>query len=395
MASFSSRNLACSRHCLPIFQRRSSAFVTNRSPESLQRGFDRLRSLQSRLRWPRLTHFSAFGREYELPLSKEEPRTRPVAGDTLQYLSGFFDGDGCVSPRSDLRSCSLSVGQVAANAEILLRFREAFGGAICRQTDGRGLQQPVVRWRVYGSEGKQAASILAGASIVKREKLLIASNWPLCRTMVPGNVKPSALCDVQCSWAYVAGFFDAEGCISVLPAKAAARLALKQVTSDVLYAVCNKLQNVCRSVLSVRNFSDKYFVLQVNTQEDVVAVLHHILIAGLSLKRQQAEAVLTLEPSSHMQIRELLTGLKGNQSRYSRLDTNGCARARAIAKIHAKVSQLESRGKVEAAAPVQELLAQMRQEHGLLNLRTAYCTLRADIRAGLAEGAQITSSAER
>ena len=210
-----SRCLACSRHCLPIFQRSSSAFVTNRSPESLQRGFDRLRSLQSRLRWPCLTHFSAFGRRYKLPLSKEEPRSRPVAGDTLQYLSGFFDGDGCVSPRSDLRSCVLIVAQAAANAEILVRFREAFGGAIHRHTDGRGLKKPAIRWDVYGQEGKQVASMLAATCMVKHDQLLMASTWPLVRstqivssrTIAGLKLKQPTPRDVQCSWAYIAGFF--------------------------------------------------------------------------------------------------------------------------------------------------------------------------------------------
>ena len=145
-------------------------------------------------------------------------------------------------------------------------------------------------------------------------------------------------------------------------------------------------------MLSVRNTTNNAYVLAVYTQEDVIAVLHHLLVSGLLFKRQQAVAVLTLEASSRMHIRELLMGLKGNQSRYSRLDADGCARARAIAKLHARLTRLESRGKVEEAAPLQDLLAQMRRAHALFNLQTAYCTLRADIRAGLAEGAQISSS---
>ena len=281
---------------------------------------------------------------------------------------------------------------------VLVRFREAFGGAIHRGTDGRGLRKPSIRWDVNGQEGKQAANMLAATCMVKHDQLLMASTWPLVRstqmassrTIAGLKLKQPTPPNVQCSWAYIAGFFDAEGCITLLATHSSTVLTLGQSTEGVLLSVRDKMQDVCRSVLSVQKASNNSYKLQVSTHDDAIAVLQRLLISGLLLKRRQAEAVLTLEARSHMHIREQLTGLKGNQMRYSRLDAAGCARARAIAKVSAKLTRLESRGKVEEAAPVQELLAKMRQEHALLTLRTAYCLLRADIRAGLAEGAQHT-----
>ena len=347
--------------------------------------------------WPRLTHFSAFGQQYELPLSKEETRlSATVSEATLQYLSGFFDGDGCVSlPRSS-RTCSLIVGQVASNAEVLMRFRDVFGGAIYRASNGQGLRRPTIKWTISGPEGQKAAAALARASIVKSEQLLIALKWPssyesrisACQELKRLKMSRLGPRDVHCTWAYVAGFFDAEGCIR-LRASGAHTLEMGQRHDDVLPKIRRLLQEVCSSELVVRRTSTGFNLLSVNARDDVIVVLRRLLSSGLLQKKDQADTVLTLQHTSHRHVRDSLAAVKGNQMRYARLDFEGCERARAITAVRKRLKRLQSQGKVDKA--LEEQLDKLRQEHGILNLRRAYCLLRADIRMGLATGALITS----
>lgn len=64
--------------------------------------------------------------------------------ERLQYLAGFFDGDGCVSSHK-LRP-TMSIGVSDCSAEILVLFRDVFGGGIYNLSRGRGLQKPSVKW---------------------------------------------------------------------------------------------------------------------------------------------------------------------------------------------------------------------------------------------------------
>ncbi|CAJ1359295.1 unnamed protein product [Effrenium voratum] len=379
-------------------QWRCSAFVPRRSADSLQRGFQRLRALQGKLEWPRLTHFSAFGQQYQLPLSKEETRLSATTSEaTIQYLSGFFDGDGCVSPQRSRGTCSLVVGQVASNAEVLMRFRDVFGGAIHRASNGQGLRRPTIKWTISGPEGQKAAAALARASIVKYEQLLIALKWPssyesrisACQELKRLKMSRLGPRDVHCTWAYVAGFFDAEGCIQLRASDAHMDLVMVQRHDDVLPKIRRFLQDVCSSELVVRRTSRGFNRLSVNARDDVIVVLQRLLSSGLLQKKDQADAALTLQHTSHRHVRDSLAAVKGNQMRYARLDFEGCERARAITAVRNRLWRLQSQGKVDKA--LEEQLDKLRQEHGILNLRRAYGLLRADIRMGLAAGALITS----
>ena len=60
-----------------------------------QRRCDRLTQLQRKIRFPPLQTLTVNGRVYQLPLSTAEPVRLP-SQEELEYLAGFFDGDGCV-----------------------------------------------------------------------------------------------------------------------------------------------------------------------------------------------------------------------------------------------------------------------------------------------------------
>ena len=347
------------------------------------------------MRWRRQTQFSAFGRQYELPLKKADLKDETTPEVNLEYLSGFFDGDGCVTPEPGLRSCSLRAAQVAINSEILMLFRESLGGAIHIQQDGHGFKRAQLRWVLSGDSGKEAAKALATASIVKHEQLLLAARWPHCRKAQIAMAREVKLLkdgrcrqqNVKCTWEYVAGFFDAEGCITVPPSSTSMQLCISQAFDGVLHPIRNLLQDVCFSELHITQSAPLLFKLNISSKNDVIRVLRRLLSAGLLQKKGQAKAVLGLDKCSHDSVRETLSMLKGNQMRYARMDSEGCERARAIACLGSRVRCLRSRGRLAEASAKQQQLDQLREEHAFLKLGTAYRMLRADIRTGLAEGA--------
>lgn len=120
------------------------AVLEGKSLTQIQRRITALKRLQSSLLWPPLSEFEAFGRKYLLPLKAHGPLISEVPVERLQYLAGFFDGDGCVSSHK-LRP-TMSIGVSDCSAEILVLFRDVFGGGIYNLSRGRGLQKPSVKW---------------------------------------------------------------------------------------------------------------------------------------------------------------------------------------------------------------------------------------------------------
>ena len=202
-----------------------------------QRRCDRLTQLQQRIRFPPPEKIVAKGQVYELPLASVEPM-RPPRQEELEYLVGFFDGDGCVSLNKHTGVVQLAISQNIDSAEVLLQFRSLLGGGISRQSAATGSKKAKVHWRVYGSKMTAAAASLSTVPSMEQAQLLMATSGYIGKAD-----KARVARDLQvfkqrqhvpdqwneCSWPYFAGFFDAEGCISVLPLHAGLRLRLDQV----------------------------------------------------------------------------------------------------------------------------------------------------------------------
>ena len=207
-----------------------------------QRRCDRLTQLQRRIRFPPLETISVGGKDIKLPLPAAEAARSPDQ-EELEYMVGFFDGDGCVSMARDTGDVELVIGQNVDSAEVLLRFRSFLGGSVRRQSASTGSKKAVVRWRVFGSKMTAAAEMLSRAPSMKQAQLLLAKQGRVAqndratvgeclqvlkqRRYVPDQ-------PAECSWPYFAGFFDAEGCISVHPLRPGLLLRLKQVNPCVL-----------------------------------------------------------------------------------------------------------------------------------------------------------------
>ena len=336
-----------------------------------------LRKELDKLPWPDLKCFSAKGRTYGLPLRAEsrELSQRPATA-RLEYLAGFFDGDGCVRYQTDLSGCMLVVGQSYDQAEVLMLFCEAFGGSIGREQSGMGLRKPMLHWQLYGDSARQAARILAPCSITKQKQLLIAARWP--KTKVRREDHKAELCALKkydsavagpCSWSYFAGFFDAEGYIEQPLGGASLRLEIAQKHPQVLKCLRDFLSRSVGMEASLRKSGTNLHSLRICGLSDCKQILKHMLGAGLVCKAQQAEVALTLTKQTAGQVRARLTCLTGNQEFGRKLDAAGQERARKIACLRSQAAYRKQRGRMTEAAAKQREVAVLKQEHEPLKAR--------------------------
>ena len=364
-----------------------------KSLDALLRRIAVLKSFQARLQWPVLTEFKALGRTHTLPCPSTSKADTDTPDPLLRYLAGFFDGDGCVTSDVASRSC-LSVGQSHRNAEILKLFQNAFGGGIYRLSPGRGLREPCLRWEITGEAAKQAAAQLARHAVVKHEQLNLALRWPDEKQhQLDARMKLAALklqqCEpkLACSWAYVVGFFDAEGCIKARAKQAAITVCLSQRDRNVLYWI----DDFWRAVLGLAShwYLQKTGVTEVSVLSacGVPLLLRRLLANGLLVKRPQALLGLSLGSVQYQDLRDSIQQLSRNQSRYQRLTEDGCQRAKAIALVQCSIRPNFAAGRKDDASQLQQKLEALQQEHKLLNAAAVYEIVRRDIRGLLARGA--------
>ena len=357
-----------------------------------QRRCDRLTQLQRRIRFPRLETITVDGKDIKLPLPAVEPGRSPNQ-EELEYLAGFFDGDGCVSMKTDTGAVQLVISQNIDSAEVLLLFRSFLGGAVLRHSASTGSRKAAVQWRACGSNMTAAAATLGRLPSVKQAQLLIAM-----RGTVPKHSRARVARDLQvfkqrqhvpdemaeCSWSYFAGFFDAEGSVCVRPSHPGLRLVARQVNPFVLERLLHFLHaNGLRAWKLYYWRSSPTLVCQ--SLPESKQTLEQLLANGLLVKRKQAELALSLSAKNHLQIRDAISSLKGLQGRYQCLDTDSVGRE--IQRLQKRLHRLT--GPEHAALHSQ--LEELRAEHKLQKLISRCDLLRKDMRQSLRQGGQVVS----
>ena len=369
---------------------------------ALQRRIAVLKSLQSRLLWPPVTKFQAFGQTYSFPCQSSQVVATSLPEPSLGYLAGFFDGDGCVSVIHPNSSPALSIGQSLSRADVIMLFVKAFGGTVYKSGNGTGLKQPTLQWMVVGSSAKSAAVKLAPYSFVKRDQLLLASAWPvekhkqsLARQELKCLKSMAADAHFACSWPYVAGFFDAEGCIRFRPAQTAVQTCFAQKQPGVLHWIAAFLQ----ADLDVASFWHRQrcgtVTMTIYARHDTHLVMRRLMAHGLLAKKPQALLALSIREMPYNVVRNRAMRLSGNQSRYRRLTDDGCERARAIALAGGALRRIQAAGSDEEAAHLSRQLQAMKEDHEVRNAFSTYRTLQIDIRALLAQGATVSTKRVR
>ncbi|CAE8585841.1 unnamed protein product [Polarella glacialis] len=245
---------------------------------------------------------------------------------------------------------------------------------------------------------KQAAADLCRASLVKHGQLQVAVNWPCCRSKRTDaaatlrKMKRTPECsNLSCSWSYVAGFFDAEGNVSVYADRPAVRLGITQKHPEVLQILREFLKaEGIPSILYQESFSTLCRLIIVRA-DAIQLMLTRMLAAGLLGKRGAAEVALALTPCKHAESRKEIACLVGNQGRYLRLDSAGCQRAIAIAKARRRLwyQYQSATGRSQASQVLETQLLEMKREHALCNAKTQLHCLRGDIRSLLQSGARL------
>ena len=368
-------------------------FATASEWKRWQRRCDRLTQLQQRIKFPQPTSVTVEGIAYALPLKAVGPPKQEPTQEELEYLVGFFDGDGCVSMVSGSGQISLRIGQNIDSAEILLMFRDKLGGGVTRQKDGTGLQKACLEWRACGPTMRHAAVLLSRVPSMKQQQLQIAAvGAPIqnARAKVAEQLKffkrkdysPTSL---SLTWPQFAGFFDAEGSISVRPYNVGLQLHLRQVNSCVLKHLVAFLH---------KNGLEKWAFYEYNSSSRLSCAdlptakrtLELLLSNGLLLKKMQAQLALSLSPSNHQQVRKDVMNLNGWQGRYIRLDEDGSLLAQKIQALQIKSYRIScEKGREQAQNQIQDLKEEL-AFHKLVS-RCRY--LRAHIRESLSEGALI------
>ena len=358
----------------------------------LQRRRGQLHECLRSMKFPPVKSFTVDGKTYQLPLNAMAPPSREPRQEELEYLAGFFDGDGCVHLCTDTRYTTLSVGQSIDSAEILLRFCDAFGGGIQLSTNRAGLSRTVLKWTVGGTASKRAASLMAKVSSLKHAQLKIGSSKisyldraavrnKLTTLKEPSHV-PTEFCG---SWAYFAVFFDAEGCISITT-RFSLRLVIEQKNHHVAEQLLCFLHqpNLDRWNLYQarrRNISS----LACQHRETCVRTLRHMVDHGLLTKKPQAALVLGWDPSCrfNLALREAVSKLNGQQMRYGRLDDRGVLRAQEIKRLQEKLQRSAS---TEGQEVLQRKIKNLQQKQAKGKLLFGLRTLKADICTSLSEG---------
>ena len=267
-----------------------------------QRRCDRLSALMRRIKLPHLDQFEADGQTFSLPLSTVDPPKDLPARDELEYLAGFFDGDGCVTLNQRSGKISLQIDQRAASAGVLISFRNAFGGGIYRGRPPTGFHEAVLTWAVRGARVKQAAQLLASVPSMKQAQLRIAAacpnGIPQCWNGVAEDLRTLKRKDhipsISCSWPYFAGFFDAEGCVGIAANFAGLRLSVTQVNDHVLQMLVQFLHENFMTHWRVRH-EGQSSVLSCSQRESCDQTLRCLLAHGLRVKKAQAELALNFD----------------------------------------------------------------------------------------------------
>ena len=396
----------CSSSVMTCFSGARAAFFCTASLERWQRRSDRLEGLLRRVKCPRVETFEANGQVYKLPVPAAVPKREP-SREELEYLCGNFDGDGCVSMRKANGEIRLVVTQAIDRAEILVRFREALGGCVYREKDATGFRSACLRWQASRRAAQRAASILCSIPSMKQAQLQIAAE--ATEGIVPEDSRPDVAQllkslkahtysplrgTLKCTWPYFAGFFDAEGNITIRSHGCSVYLTVAQVNPFILRELLLFLQREGFEHWKLYQYTRRASTLRCMHLSTAKSCLRQLLANQLTLKRFQAEASVTLTHKNHYETRELVSKQNGLQGFYRRLDETGIEKAKEVTRQKNKIQRLQGQGCTEgwnnSLLEVAEAeLQKLEEERELCKVMSRCGKLRRQVRKLLCEGATI------
>ena len=368
-------------------------FATASERKRWQRRCDRLTKLQQRIKFPHPKSVTVEGIAYSLPLKAVGPPKQEPTQEELEYLVGFFDGDGCVAMKSGRGEISLQLVQSIDSAQVLLMFRDKLGGGIGKEKNGTGKCKAVLRWQAYSSTMHHAAVLLGRVPSMKQGELQIAAGAPIAkadRAKIAEQLKAFKRKDysptnLTITWPQFAGFFDAEGSVSVHHSYVALELRIVQANPCVLkhLLVFLHTNGLERWHLYGNGKRSELCCTELATAKRTLELL---LSSGLRLKKMQAKLALSLNASNHQQVRKEVMNLNGWQGRCSRLDEEGSLLAKRINALQRKSYRISCE---KGREQVQNQIEDLKEERAFHKLVSRCRSLRAHIRQSLSEGALV------
>ena len=369
-------------------------FATPSEWNRWQRRCNRLSQLQGRIKLPPPTSFTVEGVTHDLPMKSVGSPERHPTREELEYLVGFFDGDGCVSMKSGTGEIQLNISQNIDSAHVLFHYRELLGGGIYKHKIGTGRQKAMLQWQVSGSKMRHVAALLGQIPSMKQAQLKIAAGGNIegqCRERIGEQLfqlkqKDHVAKKLKCTWAYFSGFFDAEGSVAVTPLSVGLQLNAKQINPFILKRLLEFLHDGKLDSWQLRQDQNcaRLLCSDLATSKQT---LKHLLDHGLLVKQKQAQLALSLDAANHKKVRRAVMELNGWQKKYNRLDEEGVRRAKEIMSLQGKMHR-------SSCTKEQELLKgeiqELREEHMFQKLVTKCHLIRKDIRKLLREGGFVT-----
>ena len=228
--------------------------------------------------------------------------------------------------------------------------------------------------------------IAAKGIVAKVDRYEVAQKLQL---MKQKEHKPTSF---QCSWPYFAGFFDAEGSISIERRFVGIHLRVGQMNPFVLHQLKEFLHRHNLKHWKLSQEAQGAHRLECSHLATCKLTLQNLLDHGLDAKQMQATFALSLTPENHSEVRHAILRLNGFNNKYQRLDYEGVARAKEIQKVS---RQLHRASFEDNHSLLQKRVKQLREEHVLQNLITKCQRLRRDMRISLREGGLVRSGINR
>jgi len=220
-----------------------------------------------------------------------------IPKEDLAYMAGFFDGEGYISFFKVRGEDSVESGITQTIMEPLLLFAKYFDGNIHKGRVTRGGLQ-IYRFRTSSKENIGVLlSSLFPYLIVKKSKAMLALKFI-------GNEIPQESADEKFLIPYMAGFFDAEGSISVRVRKEGKKV---KVYGNKLQPLIVMQQTCIEPLLLFKKTFDGYlyekgsktqkgspiFYYRLNLSQ--IPRFFELLGKYLIVKRQHAELVFRLQ----------------------------------------------------------------------------------------------------
>ena len=291
-------------------------------------------------------------------------------------------------------SMLLSISQSIESAEVLFHYRELLGGGISKQLNGTGKHKAMLQWQVSGSKMRHVAASLGQIPSMKQAQLQIAAGGKIegpGRERIGEQLfhlkqKDHVAKKLKCTWAYFAGFFDAEGSVTVTPLSVSLKLDVKQINPFVLERLLGFLHDSRLDAWRLQHHGNCASLVCTDL-ETSKQTLKHLLHHGLLVKQKQAELALSLSAASHKHVRDTVVGLNGWQNRYNRLDEEGMGRAKELKALQNKMRRSSCTAE---QALLQGKIQELQEEHVFQKLVAKCHLMRKDIRKMLSEGAFVT-----